>query len=136
MGKEDEQTTPSSSLKCNATSKFAVIDAPGVSQTAAATDTTSTSANKQNKEGVQGRRAKASSGPKIDEGLRLGGDSFVKRTKNPDWLKHRMDVYQKIEQRRAEELSKKTPVPITVTLPDGKMISEDKEGNPLQAWKT
>ena len=45
----------------------------------------------------------------MDEGLKLGGDSFVKRTKNPEWLKQRMEVYQKIEQRRAEELKKKTP---------------------------
>ena len=120
----------SKALKCNATSKFAVMDAPGVSQPSAA------SAKPNNKEGLQGRRAKASSGPKIDAGLRLGGDSFVKRTKTPDWLQHRMDVYQKIEQRRAEELAQKTPVSITVTLPDGKTISEDKEGNPLQAWKT
>jgi threonyl-tRNA synthetase len=126
--KPEEKATIPSSLKCNATSKFAVMDAPGVSQPS--------SSVKANKEGLQGRRAKASSGPKMDAGLKLGGDSFMKRTKNPDWLNQRMDVYQKIQQRRAEELTKKTPVPITVTLPDGKVISEDKEGNPLQAWKT
>jgi threonyl-tRNA synthetase len=126
--KAEEKATISSSLKCNATSKFAVMDAPGVSQPS--------SSVKANKEGLQGRRAKASFGPKMDAGLKLGGDSFVKRTKDPDWLKQRMDVYQKIQQRRAEELTKKTLVPITVTLPDGKVISADKEGNPLQAWKT
>lgn len=132
MGQEGKETI-SSSLKCNATSKFAVIDAPGVSQPSADTPSTST---KQNKEGLQGRRANASSGPKINDGLMLGGDSFVKRTKNPEWLKHRMEVYEKIEKRRAEELAQKTQVPITVTLPDGKKISEDKEGNSLKAWKT
>ena len=119
-------------LGCNATSKFAVLDAPGIKQPVVEDD-----AAGQAKGGKQGRRAKASTGPKIDEtGLRIGGDSFVKRTKDPEWLKQRVAVYEKIAARRAEELGKKKPVDITVTLPDGKVLTQTKAGENFQAWKT
>jgi threonyl-tRNA synthetase len=85
----------------------------------------------------QGRRAKASTGPLMDTDKKLiGGDCFVERTKNPEWLKARDEVYAKIKARRDEELSKKTPVDITVTMPDGSVLDKDKAGAPYQAWKT
>ena len=85
----------------------------------------------------QGRRANASSGPLMDTDKKLiGGDSFVERTKDPAWLKTREEVYDKIKARREEELSKKTPVNISVTMPDGNVLDKDKEGNPYQAWRT
>jgi threonyl-tRNA synthetase len=85
----------------------------------------------------QGRRAKASSGPLMDTDKKLiGGDSFVERTKNPEWLKARDEVYAKIKARRDEELSKKIPVDITVTMPDGTVLDKDKAGTPYQSWTT
>lgn len=85
--------------------------------------------------GVQGRRAKAGSGPKI-VGARIGGDSFTGRVKDPAWLKDRVAVYDKVKERRQAELANKKPVEITVTLPDGKVIDKDKDGNPLQTWRS
>ena len=85
--------------------------------------------------GVQGRRAKAGSGPKI-VGARIGGDSYTGRVKDPAWLKDRVAVYDKVKERRQAELANKKPVEITVTLPDGKVIDKDKDGNPLQTWRS
>ena len=85
--------------------------------------------------GAQGRRAKAGSGPKI-VGARIGGDSYTGRVKDPAWLKDRVAVYEKVKERRQAELANKKPVEITVTLPDGKVIDKDKDGNPLQTWKS
>jgi threonyl-tRNA synthetase len=45
-------------------------------------------------------------------------------------------VYETVRERRAAELAQKKPVDITVTMPDGKIIDKDKEGNPLQAWQS
>lgn len=86
----------------------------------------------------QGRRAKEGSGPRMDTSAKrlIGGDSFVAREANPEWIKKRDEIYATIKGRRVEELSTKTPVDITVTMPDGKMIAEDKEGAKFQAWKT
>jgi TGS domain len=86
----------------------------------------------------QGRRAKESTGPLMDtdKGKSIGGDSFVGRTPNPEWLKTREEVYAKIKAARDQELATKTPVDITVTMPDGKVLSADKEGQNFQAWKT
>jgi len=86
----------------------------------------------------QGRRAKESTGPLMDtdKGKLIGGDCFLERTKNPEWLKNREDVYAKIKAKREEELATKTPVDITVTMPDGKVLSANKEGQNYQAWKT
>ena len=78
--------------------------------------------------GLQGRRAKASSGPRMDDTSTtlIGGSSFVKREKNPGWIKVRADVYDAVKERRDAELSAKIPVDIEVTLPDGKILVEDK----------
>jgi threonyl-tRNA synthetase len=86
----------------------------------------------------QGRRAKESTGPLMDTdtGKLIGGDCFAERTANPEWLKVRDDVYGTIKAKREEELSTKTPVDITVTMPDGNVLSADKEGQNFQAWKT
>lgn len=88
------------------------------------------------KEGLQGRRANASSGPKISKGFKLGGDCYQQRTTNPSWLQDRLRVYETIADRRAREWATKKPVDITVTLPDGKVMTQDKEGRNLQAWRT
>ncbi len=86
----------------------------------------------------QGRRANESTGPRMDssEQRLIGGDSFIAREANPAWLQKRDEIYAAIRSRREEELSKKTPVEITVTMPDGKVISEDKEGVKFLSWKT
>jgi threonyl-tRNA synthetase len=90
------------------------------------------------KSGLQGRRAKASTGPRMDDTTTnlIGGASFEKRSKNPEWIKVRADVYDAVKEKRQAELDTKSPVDITVTLPDGKTLSEDKEGNKYQAWRT
>jgi threonyl-tRNA synthetase len=85
----------------------------------------------------ENRRANAESGPRMGTDKKtIGGDSFVERTKDPDWLKNREEVYAKIKARRDEELAKKTPVNISVTMPDGNVLDKDKEGAPYQSWKT
>jgi threonyl-tRNA synthetase len=134
-----------------ATRKWAVLDAPGVAQpdwnnkSEAAEDTTSASSAAQkgsasNKEGLQGRRAtKSSGGPKIaaDGDKGIGGDSFVERQANPAWLQHRVQVYDEIAALRQSELAHKQPAPITVALPDGKVLASDPKTNePFAAWKT
>lgn len=123
------------SLGCNSTSKFAVLDAPGVSQPEPVTAAAPAAAPAA-KQGLQGRRAKASAGPKMDSGSRLGGDCFTKRTANPEWLQKRLDVYKEIEESRAAELAMKKPVDISVTMPDGNVLTKNKAGEPFQAWKT
>ena len=60
----------------------------------------------------------------------------MKRTPNPEWLKTRTDVYDKVKARRQAERDTKKPVDITVTMPDGKVLKEDKQGVAFQAWKT
>jgi len=146
MGKKSKDEK-NESMSCHATRKFAVLEAPGVTQpswepaaaaaTADSNDASAGDAQKTTKDGLQGRRANASTGPKIaTEGVSLGGDSFVQRTANPAWLQSRSSVYAQIAQRRAEELASKQPAPITVTLPDGKVLTQDKEGQAFCAWKT
>lgn len=90
------------------------------------------------KEGLQGRRAKAGKGPRIEgaDAKHIGGDSFVQREANPEWIKTRESVYETIKKRRAEELATKKPVDITVTMPDGKELKANKDGTPFQAWRT
>jgi len=112
----------------------------------------------------QGRRATESSGPLMDvdedgaDGGKIGGDSFVERTKNPSWLKDRCAVYDSIKARRQKEFESKKLVNISVTMPDGntlshykpkkKKVDTDNEGpaadgeskydeaEPFQAYKT
>ena len=89
-------------------------------------------------EGNQGRRANDESGPRMDteQNRLIGGDSFTGRQANPEFLKKRMEVYATIKARREEELAKKVPAEISVTLPDGKVLTENKDGTKFQAWKT
>lgn len=125
MGKDEEP------VAVNKTGKFTVLDAPGVKQP------DPNALAKQSKEGAQGRRAKAGAGPLMDTDKKLiGGDSFLQRTKNPEWLQKREEVYAQIKARREAELATKKPVDITVTMPDGNVLSENKEGEKFQAWKT
>mmetsp|Transcript_7094 Transcript_7094/g.16446 ORF Transcript_7094/g.16446 Transcript_7094/m.16446 type:complete len:793 (+) Transcript_7094:151-2529(+) len=83
----------------------------------------------------QGRRAIQSDGPLMESKL-IGGDCFAKREANPSWLKTRTEVYDAVKAKRDEELAAKVPVDIEVALPDGKVLSEDKEGNKYQSWRT
>jgi len=78
--------------------------------------------------GAEGRRAKASDGPRMDDTASkfIGGDSFTNRTSNPQWIKVRSDVYDAVKDRRQQELDAKVPVDIEVTMPDGKTLSADK----------
>ena len=123
-------------INMNATAKFAVFDYPGVKQPEATTSNADAKAGGNTaKDGLQGRRAKAGSGPKI-EGSKIGGDSFTKREKNPEWLKQRDSVYATIKERRMAELDAKKPVPITVTMPDGNVLEKSKKGEAYMAWKT
>ena len=108
-------------------------------QSEQANDTTTPSASgTATSEGIQGRRAKASTGPRIsdDSNKFIGGNSFIQRTPNPSWISVRSEVYDAIKSRRDAELSTKVPVEITVTLPDGTTLSQDKEGTVYKAWIT
>lgn len=131
MGKGKKDSNGSIGL--NRTSKFCVLDAPGVKQPGVAPEKKAPA--QESKTGQQGRRANASSGP-LMESKRIGGDSFTARTKNPSWLQDRVSIYDQIKARRAEELASKQKVDITVTMPDGKVLDKDKAGNPFKAWQT
>lgn len=124
-------------VNVNQTAKFAVFDLPGIEQKIEA-PSSAASGSATTKDGLQGRRAKASTGPRMDTegGKHIGGNSFPKRTKNPEWLKTRVEVYDKVKARREEELKTKNQVPISVTMPDGKVLKENKQGEPYLAWKT
>jgi threonyl-tRNA synthetase len=141
MAKEKkEKSKGAANTPClNATAKFAVLDYPGETQPDL-TNTAAVAAASSSGEaggGAQGRRAKAGSGPKIAKGgINIGGNSYTGRVKDPEWLKHRVAVYDAVKERRAAELSTKKPVDITVTMPDGKIVDKDAAGNPLQAWKS
>lgn len=88
----------------------------------------------------QGRRTIVSDGPLMEaaegENPLIGGDSFPCRTANPEWLKTRNEVYEAVKARRSEEMAKKTPVEITVTMPDGNVLTHDKDNNAFMAYKT
>lgn len=130
-------------FQVNATPKWSVIDLEGITQPTVVvrTETQETAAASTAKTGAQGRRAKASTGPKMDATTptSIGGDSFVQRTANPSWLKDRVRVYDDIKQRRQAELDTKRPVEITVTMPDGTVLTHTKDADhptPFLAWKT
>lgn len=86
----------------------------------------------------EGRRATAGKGPRMDDtsARKIGGDSFTVRTPNAPFLKEREAIYEKIKERREAELATKKPVDITVTMPDGNVLSKNKDETPFQAWKT
>jgi len=133
MGKKDKTSKQEVSL--NKTAKFAVLDAPGVSQPK---PDVAASKPKDDKDGLQGRRATAASGPRMDDATTtlIGGQCFEKRTANPGWLKVREESYAKISARREEELAKKIPVAIKVVMPDGNVLDQSKAGESFMAWKT
>lgn len=144
MGKKDNnKQVKDEGIVLNKTSGFAVLDFPGVTQPVATNETTNDSATttattSTTSVGQQGRRATAAAGPKITQtsGQSIGGDSYTVRTKNPPFLKERLSIYETIKAKREEELQHKVPVPITVTMPDGKILDKDKDGNLFMAWKT
>ena len=139
MGKEKKAKSKGSLPCLNATTKFAVLDYPGETQPVLVSPPSSNgdAAPTGGSSGAQGRRVNAGSGPKIAAtGLRLGGDSFVGRQKDPSWLVQRVAVYDRVKERRSAELALKKPIDITVTMPDGNVIENDKEGNKFQAWVT
>ena len=147
MGKELQSNAGTSGgISLQKTSKFAVLDAPGVIQPAppkAAPPGEGQPSAVGSKEGMQGRRAKASSGPRMETEKYIGGDSFTGRTVHPPWVQTRQTTYEKIMIRRNEELVKKTPVEIFVTLPDGTVLrnyknsgTEENPSLPYLAWKT
>lgn len=88
-------------ISLNATAKFAVLDAPGVTQSVAAAAASSSGGKAGAADGsaattgagLQGRRAKAGAGPRMegagadDEAVLIGGNSFLERTKMPSWIK-------------------------------------------------
>ena len=116
-----------------ATAKFSVLTYPGEVQES--TNGGSSSAAPSGG-GLQGRRLQAGGGPKMISSHKIGGDSFVTRTANPSWLKDRVQAFDKIQKAREAELSAKTPIPITVTMPDGKVLEETKDNVKYQAWQT
>lgn len=130
MGKKNNSSKGEIAL--NKTAKFAVLDAPGVSQPKVVA-----TASKGSKDGKQGRRAVAGNGPRMDDSAKLiGPGSFEKRMQNPAWLKGREDAFDKIAAKREEELATKTPVEIKVTMPDGNVLEKDKEGVSFKSWRT
>jgi threonyl-tRNA synthetase len=158
MGKKNPPhngASAASAFHVSATRKWSVMDAPGVSQpdwsaaVSSAPDPSMMEAQQQSsgsshgvvvaaaKEGLQGRRAtKSSGGSKISAEGSIGGDSFTARESNPGWISQRVAAYDKIAARRQAELSQKVQVPISVTLPDGKVLRQDKSGAEFAAWKT
>ncbi len=143
MGKKNESKDASVSMQ--KTAKFSVLDAAGITQpeiddkppvtTCVPKGKYASSSDASKKEGSQGRRANAESGPRMTSSL-IGGSSFEKKETNPEWLKARVEVFTKVAERRAEELKKKTPVAIKVTMPDGAVLEKNKEGEEFLSWKT
>jgi threonyl-tRNA synthetase len=137
MAKDKKDKGAAGGVTKNTTAKFAVLDCLGVKQPELERETAAASSSGALKQGGQGRRAKAGSGPKIGKtGISIGGDSFAQREKNPTWLSERSATYESIKARRAQELATKTPVPLKVTLPDGKVLEKDKKEEPFLTWKT
>ena len=144
MAKKSKGDAKKQGVTLQKTSKFAVIDAPGVEQPALESenvqDSKTNHTSKDNKDGQQGRRATASSGPRMGnqkgEVELIGKDCFTKRTSKPDWLKDRLSAYESISKLRSTELQSKKPVPIAVTLPDGNVLKQSKDGTPYEAWVT
>ena len=108
MGKKPASAKPApdaDGISLNATAKFAVLDAPGVTQSAPPAASAAVTASSGNGKpaadgsaattgaGLQGRRAKAGAGPRMegagsdDEAILIGGNSFLERTKMPSWIK-------------------------------------------------
>ena len=134
-------------VSVQATPKWSVFEAPGVSQpdwNVAATAATapeassSSSNNAANATGAQGRRAVAGKGPKMttNDAHKIGGTSFTTRTKQPAWLQARTSVYDIIKQRRQAEAAQQQPVPIQVVMPDGNVLTQNKDATPFLSYQT
>lgn len=144
MGQNEKKETakPDGPTTTSNTSKFAVLDYPGQPQPAPAATVTTTpgtkAANKASASNAQGRRTIVSDGPQMSSSSSrvIGGDSYTGRTPNPEWLAQRCAVFDRVQELRAAELATKKPVPITVTLPDGKVLTESSSDGAFMAWKT
>lgn len=112
------------------------LAAPIATSSAAPATAVVASSSSNTDQGVQGRRAIAGSGPKITNGKKIGGDCYTGRVKDPEWLKHRVSVYDAVKERRAQELSSKIPIPIAITMPDGTVLNHDKDGAPFLSYQT
>lgn len=125
MASED---TPATGIPEDVASMWKTLD-PAIRAALIASESKETEDDKKGASGgAEGRRAKTSDGPRMDDSASkfIGGDCFTKRTANPQWIKVRSDVYDAVKDRRQKELDAKVPVDIEVTLPDGKTLSEDK----------
>jgi len=134
----------------NTTRKFAVFDPPGFSQPevtvtalsapAATLDdapvgsSSSSTTTTTKKAGKQGARATDSSSGTMSGSVKIGG-AFT-RAPNPSWLKDRDAFYATIKDSRAKENESKKRQPITVTMPDGKVLDTDKNGSNFTSWDT
>jgi len=114
------------------TSKFTVIDAPGVSQPVApvvsSSEAPTPASTAPQKERAQGSRATAtSSGVITSSPVRLAVP--FTSCKKPAWLSERDVFFKEVAARRAAEIASKVPTAITITLPDGKEVAGE-------AWVT
>jgi hypothetical protein len=143
-GAKKENGSSVGPIVSNKTSSFAVLDVAGITQAITTSnngaDTSGTSGGGTGSgSGAQGRRATEASGPKIKQtsGQYIGGDSFTQRTKDPAFLKDRLQFYELIKERRQKELVQKIPIPISVTMPDGTILTKNNKTNePFMSWIT
>ena len=63
------------------------------------------------------RLIKSSEGRIGEDQGRIGGDFEV--NPNPSYIQHRIEVFERVAKKRAEELAKMPKEPIEITLPDG-----------------
>ena len=127
----------------NATSKFKVFDPPGFTQpppppppttTVAIAAPPSPSKGSKGSSATQGSRTTESSAGKMSGVVKIGGP--FKRAPNPMWLKDRDAFYNTVKASRDAEKATKTRQPITVTMPDGNVLSENKKGEKFMSWET
>ena len=118
-------------LGINATHAFSVVDPPGFKQPEVAPPTAPAAPAAPDAKGggarASGARAKKGTEATMAGGVKIGGE-FTPQ-KNPDWLQHRMDVWDRVAAKHAATIAAKEKKPITITLPDG----SQKEGT---AWET
>lgn len=66
---------------------------------------------------------------KKEKGDEEAGPALTEINPPPEYLGFRVDLWQKLIQNQTEELGKKVPEPIQVTLPDGKVVAGE-------SWRT
>ncbi|KAI1848341.1 hypothetical protein JX265_008879 [Neoarthrinium moseri] len=69
-----------------------------------------------------GTDAKKPQAPKKEKKAKAGADAAsgpLEMKPEPDFLKHRVELFDRIKKRQDEELAKKPREPITITMPDG-----------------